>query len=88
MYYVLSAEAPKHVSAGMGNPKLMAGTMGNIQIALPSLQKQNEIVTVLDKFDSLVNGITEGIPGEIALRRAQYEYYRSKLLTFKKLEVA
>ena len=58
MYYVLSAEAPKYVSAGMGNPKLMAGTMGEIQIELPSLKKQNEIVAVLDKFDALVNGIT------------------------------
>ena len=88
MYYVLSAEAPKYVSAGMGNPKLMAGTMGEIQIELPSLKKQNEIVAVLDKFDALVNGITEGLPAEIAARRTQYEYYQSKLLAFKKLEVA
>ena len=35
LYYILSTEAPKHVSAGMGNPKLLAGTMGNIKIELP-----------------------------------------------------
>jgi type I restriction enzyme S subunit len=28
------------------------------------------------------------LPGEMAARRQQYEYYRDKLLTFKELEVA
>ena len=28
--------------------------------------------------------MTEGLPGEIALRKQQYEYYRDKLLTFKR----
>jgi type I restriction enzyme S subunit len=72
----------------MGNPKLMAGTMGDIQIKLPSLQKQKEIVEVLDNFDALVNGVTVGLPAEISARRKQYEYYRKRLLTFKALEVA
>lgn len=88
LYYVLSAEAPKHVSAGMGNPKLMAGTMGNIEIGLPSIQKQEEIVSILDKFDSLVNGVTESLPAEIAARRSQYEYYKNKLLAFNEMGVA
>lgn len=88
LYYVLSAEAPKHVSAGMGNPKLMAGSMGDIQINLPPIEKQLELVNVLDKFDLLVNGMTGGLPAEIAARRAQYEHYRSKLFTFKELELA
>ena len=47
-----------------------------------SLEEQNRIVTILDKFDILVNSISEGLPKEIALRRKQYEYYREKLLTF------
>jgi len=88
LFYVLSAEAPKHVSAGMGNPKLMAGSMGNIQFNLPPIEKQLELVNVLDKFDLLVNGMTGGLPAEIDARRAQYEHYRSKLLTFNELELA
>ena len=88
LYYVLSIEASKYVSAGMGNPKLMAGTMGDIQIKVPSLKKQEEIVAILDKFDALVNGIIEKLPAEIVARRKQYEYYRNMLLTFKALEVA
>ena len=47
-----------------------------------SLEEQNRIVTILDKFDTLVNSISEGLPKEIALRKKQYEYYREQLLTF------
>jgi len=64
-------------------------TMTNIRkfrIPLPSLQKQQEIVNVLDKFDALVNDISSGLPAEIKARKQQYEYYREKLLTFKELE--
>jgi len=51
-------------------------------IFIPPLEEQNRIVAILDKFDTLVNSISEGLPKEIALRRKQYEYYREKLLTF------
>jgi type I restriction enzyme S subunit len=39
----------------------------------------------LDKFDKLVNDISEGLPAEIKARQKQYEYYRGKLLNFKKV---
>jgi len=41
---------------------------------------------VLDKFDTLTTSISEGLPKEIELRKKQYEYYRDKLLSFKKRE--
>ena len=43
------------------------------------------MVAVLDKFDSLVNDLTIGLPAELNARRLQYEYYRDRLLTFKEL---
>ena len=49
-----------------------------------SLEEQNRVVTILDKFDALTNSITEGLPREIALRQQQYEYYRDLLLSFPK----
>ncbi len=52
----------------------------------PDLEKQQEIVATLDKFDALVNDISIGLPAELQARRQQYEYYREKLLTFKPLE--
>ena len=58
-----------------------------MQIYIPSsLSEQERIVSILDKFDALVNDISVGLPAEIAARRKQYEYYRNKLLDFKKAE--
>ncbi len=57
----------------------------NIVIPIPSLDEQQRIVDILDKFDKLVNDISEGLPAEIAARKKQYEYYRDKLLTFKEV---
>ena len=55
------------------------------RIPIPPLQEQERIVEILDKFDALVNDISEGLPAEMEARRKQYEYYREKLLTFKPL---
>ena len=52
-------------------------------IPIPSLEEQERIVSILDKFDMLVNDISQGLPAEIKARRKQYEYYRDKLLAFK-----
>ena len=49
---------------------------------LPSIEEQERIVTVLDKFYALCNDITEGIPAEIDARNKQYDYYRNKLFEF------
>lgn len=57
-----------------------------IKFPLPSLEEQQRIVDILDRFDKLCNDISEGLPAEIEARQKQYEYYRDKLLTFKPLE--
>ncbi|MDO4902141.1 MAG: restriction endonuclease subunit S [bacterium] len=54
-----------------------------IKIPLPPLEKQREIVEILDKFEALTSSISTGLPAEITARRKQYEYYRAKLLDFK-----
>ena len=53
--------------------------VNKISIPIPPLEEQERIVSILDKFDALVNDISVGIPAEIAARRKQYEYYREKL---------
>ena len=55
----------------------------DVVIPLPSLEEQNRIVEILDRFDALCNDITEGIPAEIEAREKQYAYYRDKLLAFQ-----
>ena len=54
-------------------------------LPIPPLAEQERIVTILDKFDALVNDLSEGLPAEIEARKRQYEYYRDKLLSFKKI---
>lgn len=68
---------------GAAQPKLNKKNLNSIPIPLPTLNKQKEIVEILDRFDSLCNDITSGIPAEIEARQKQYEYYRDKLLTFE-----
>jgi type I restriction enzyme S subunit len=52
------------------------------------LAEQGRIAKILDEFKAISYDLTAGLPGEIAARRKQYEYYRDKLLTFKEFEVA
>jgi type I restriction enzyme S subunit len=59
-----------------------AKDLAKIKIPVPSLSEQERIVSILDKFDVLVNDISIGLPAEISARQLQYEYYRGKLLTF------
>lgn len=54
------------------------------RIAVPPLDEQERIVAILDKFDTLVNDLSIGLPAELNARRQQYEYYRDRLLTFPK----
>ena len=51
-------------------------------IPIPPIEEQERIVGVLDKFETLVNDLSKGLPAEIALVQKQYEYYRNLLLTF------
>jgi len=57
-------------------------------IPIPSPDNQVQIVSILDKFDTLTTSISEGLPKEIELRKRQYEYYRDMLLSFSKKETA
>ena len=54
----------------------------DIKIPVPEINEQKRIISILDKFDALVNDISIGLPAEISARKSQYEYYRGKLLTF------
>ena len=72
-----------NIAEGGTIKRLYNDNLKKIKIPVPSLQTQQKVVDILDKFDTLVNSITEGLPREIELRRKQYEYYRELLLNFK-----
>ena len=83
-YYLLKYEEYIKSKKRIGGvPTIDKKVIENIKIPKISLEKQKEIVKILDKFDTLVNDLSEGIPAEIEMRTKQYEYYRNKLLTFE-----
>lgn len=63
-------------------PQISTGVTDTFNIPLPPLHVQQHVVNVLDKFDTLVNDIKEGLPKEIEQRQKQYEYWREQLLSF------
>ena len=63
---------------------LNAKKIKDFPIPVPPIEEQHRIVSILDRFESLVNDISSGLPAEIAARHQQYEYYRDQLLTFKR----
>lgn len=62
--------------------RVNSNDLAKIKIPVPPLAEQERIVSILDKFDTLTNSISEGLPKEIELRRKQYEYYCNQLLSF------
>lgn len=65
------------------NPiKINLGEIGKLKFLIPPLFVQEYVVDILDKFDTLVNDIKNGLPREIELRQREYEFYREKLLSF------
>lgn len=60
--------------------------MVDYPIPVPSIEEQEKVISILDRFDTLVNDLSQGLPAEIEARQQQYEYYRDQLLTFKRKE--
>ena len=86
LYYILKNNIQhfRDAASGMGSlPQISLKVTEEFEIPIPPLEVQNRIVSILDRFDSLCNDLSSGIPAEIEARKKQYEYYRDRLLTFK-----
>ena len=77
-------EQKKKLAHGTKVIEVTPDKLNGVVIPLPTIEEQNRMVAILDKFDDLCNDISEGLPAEIEARQKQYEYYRDKLLNFKK----
>lgn len=82
-HYLNSIDLSPWISAG-AQPKFTKDNLNRLPIPIPSLEEQERIVSILDNLYSLVNDLSKGLPAEIEARKQQYEYYRDKLLTFKR----
>ncbi|MBN6070398.1 restriction endonuclease subunit S [Aggregatibacter actinomycetemcomitans] len=64
--------------------RLYNDNLRKVKIPVPPLEEQHRIVSILDKFETLTNSITEGLPLAIEQSQKRYEYYRELLLSFAK----
>ena len=85
LYYFYQTN-PWKIDIGGTIERLYNENIEKTSIPLPSLEEQQRIVDILDRFDKLCNDISEGLPAEIEARQKQYEYYRENLLNLKKIK--
>jgi type I restriction enzyme S subunit len=91
LYHLLNSDYVQKI----WRQKASNGTVQNLNadivratiIPIPPKKEQKRIADLLDKFDLLINDISDGLPAEINARRQQYEYYRAKLLAFQEITV-
>ena len=89
LYYYLETEFYAYIiksSVSSSVTSIRKPMLLDFPVLLPSLSEQQRIVSILDRFDSLANDLSQGLPVEIEKRSQQYEYFRDKLLTFKRKE--
>ena len=83
IYYALSVKDISNLVKGVP-PKLNQSNLKEITIPIPSIAIQNYIVSILDSFQTYIADVEGLLPREIELRQKQYEYYREKLLNFRR----
>jgi len=72
----------KRLAHGTKVIEVTPSALNDIVVPLPSIEEQERIVSIMDKFNILCTSVSDGIPAEIEARKKQYEYYRDKLLAF------
>ena len=84
LYYYMKTNVEYFKSRAISGklPQISIGTTDNYKIPIPPLHVQQHVVSILDKFDILVNDLKVGLPKEIEQRQKQYEYWRECLLNF------
>lgn len=82
-YFFLVGEWCKRNVVVSSFPSVDMKRLRKLRFPLPSLAEQGRIVGILDKFEALCGDLSAGLPGEIALRRKQFAYWRERLLDFK-----
>lgn len=82
LYYFLKTAHLEDLNTAGGVPSLTQKVLNKVLVPVPSLEEQQRIVDILDRFDALTTSLSKGLPAELAARRSQYEYYRDQLLTF------
>ena len=82
IFYCLQMQHLERLNTAGGVPSLTQNVLNKVQLPVPPLEIQREIVHILDHFTLLTTKLTDELLAEFTARRRQYEFYRSKLLFF------
>lgn len=83
LYHLLleNQESIKKLATFQGIPALNGSELKKLEIPIPSLEIQEKIVKILDKFTNYVMELQLELQLELQSRTNQYTYYRDKLLS-------
>ena len=89
LYYLLQTRESELKSRVRyaGIPTLDGDVIKRLQVSIPSIEEQERVVVILDKFEKLMTSLSDGIPAEQAAQQKRYEYFRDLLLTFDRKQV-
>ncbi|HHF5566160.1 TPA: restriction endonuclease subunit S [Haemophilus influenzae] len=83
IFHYLTSKYEYIKSLGSGSQtNINAQIIKKLKVPVPPIEEQHRIVSILDKFETLTNSITEGLPLAIEQSQKRYEYYRELLLNF------
>lgn len=85
LYYLLTSMNLNQYKSQGAQPGLAVGNLENLLAPVPPLEVQKRLVHVLDNFEIICSDLNIGLPAEIEARQKQYEFYRDKLLSFRKV---
>ena len=83
IFHYLTSKYEYIKSLGSGSQtNINAQIIKKLKVPVPPIEEQQRIVSILNKFETLTNSITEGLPLAIEQSQKRYEYYRELLLNF------
>lgn len=86
VFYSLANQYEYIKSLGQGSQtNINAKIVKELEIPLPSLERQQQIVDKLDTLHAFCNSMENGLPAEIRSRRQQIDYYYGRILSFAEL---
>ena len=80
IYYYLEGQHLERLNKAGGVPSLTQAVLNKVQLPVPPLEVQREIVRILDSFTLLTAELTAELTTELTARKSQYEFYRNELL--------
>ena len=87
LYYMMKnrEQEMNAMKRGAGVPHVSGEMLSELRFLLPSIDKQKELVSILDHFNDICDSMEQGLPAELEARQKQYEYYRERLLSLKEV---